>query len=250
VGVSVAMIVGPDGDAEQKEIHRRFHLNAGVDAVVPPGAPIAADWLIETSPDEFWWPRGGTLKDVLASVPGRYDALRAVVRSFVPVAEEGSFVERMIYRLSPQAPVAEGSCWHPHERFVHRTASAGRRTLKGWYPIEVLRFPLEAGTAEYDRERLQSAVAMGILRIDTRLRDAVRALDDSRSLVFPYPDALDEAEFALDVAVLGEANVIRTQRRLDELEERLAAVESTFPAIFKRRLRALVRMNRREDVSQ
>ena len=36
---------------------------------------------------------------------------------------------------------------------------------------------------------------------------------------------VDEAAYAVDVAALGEAEVVRVQRRLDTLETRLAAVE-------------------------
>ena len=238
--LSIAMIVRVEEDSELSEIHRRFHLNAGVDVILTPEVPVTADWVIESGPDEFWWPRGGSLKDVLASVPAHYDALKAVVRHFVPVAGEGSFPERMIYRLAPQAPIGdEASPWRPVANCVRRAMSTGR-TLKGWHPIEVLHFPVYPGTDAYRPEQIESALGDGILRLDTRFRDALRVLDAGAPLRFPHPDALDEAEFALDIAVLGEADVIRAHKRLDALEERLAAAESTFPAIIKRKLRALV----------
>ena len=44
-----------------------------------------ADWVINSDADEFWWPRGGSLKDVLAAVPARYGVVRGCWRHFLPV---------------------------------------------------------------------------------------------------------------------------------------------------------------------
>jgi tetrahydromethanopterin S-methyltransferase subunit G len=43
--------------------------------------------------------------------------------------------------------------------------------------------------------------------------------------VFPTPTLVEDAEYAVEAAVLGEADVVRLQRRLDELEGRLQTVE-------------------------
>ena len=41
-----------------------------------------ADWVIHSDADEFWWPRGDSLKDVLTSIPARYGIVRALLRHF------------------------------------------------------------------------------------------------------------------------------------------------------------------------
>src|SRR6266852_2416252 len=112
----VLMVRGQD--AEVLGAYRDFHLSAGVDAVVAAerssggGGEVAADWLIESEPSEFWWPRGGSLKDVLGSIPARYGSVQAVVRHFVPVPDgDGPLTERMIYRLSPDAALSDP--WKP-----------------------------------------------------------------------------------------------------------------------------------------
>ena len=46
----------------------------------------AADWTFSCDGDEFWWPRGPSLKDVFAATPKDCGIVFAAVRNFVPVA--------------------------------------------------------------------------------------------------------------------------------------------------------------------
>ncbi len=96
---------------------------------------------------------------------------------------------------------------------------------------------LEHGTiAEYYAEQVvtddevEDGVAGGRLVVDTRLRDALRQIAAGETeLHFPVPTLVDEATYAVEAASLGEADVVRLQRRLDELEHRLASVELSLP---------------------
>jgi hypothetical protein len=239
----IALIVQAP-DSELIRVHRDFHLGAGVDTVIAADdesrdeVVTGAEWVIESTTNEFWWPRGGSLKEVLDSIPRRCGSVQSFVRHFVSVAgRQGSFAERMIYRLSPQAPL--GDPWRPARRLVRRTGSDGP-PLRGWYPIEVLTFAI-GGEPPFTHEALERALANGVVQVDTRLRDALRALAQGRAPTFSRPDVVEDAQFAADVAVLGEADVIQTHARLDALEGRLAAVESTLPEMLKRKLRAFVR---------
>jgi hypothetical protein len=237
--LSIVLAVRGVGDTELRTMHREFHLGAGADLVVEAGTDTDAEWIVESEENEFWWPRGGSLREVLDAVPSQYGSIRALVRDFVPVRGDEAFAERMIYRLTPSAPIASTRRQsRPAWRLVRRTSAEGP-TLRGWYPVEVLRFPIDDDVA-YERKRLEDGLAAGTLRRDTRVRDALRALGARQPLNFGPPDVLDDAEFALDVAVAGEADVIRAQERLDELERRLSAIESTPSAVLKRKLRALL----------
>ena len=55
-------------------------------------------------------------------------------------------------------------------------------------------------------------------------------------LAFETPSLVDEATYAVEAAVLGEADVVRLQRRLDTLEHRLATVEHGLPNRVYRKL--------------
>ena len=240
---------------------------------------FGADWVIHSDADEFWWPRGDSLKEVLASIPSRYGIVRALLRHFVPRPEDGSsFAERMTVRMSTSAPINDPrSLFRPNLKIIHRAdptvnVSIGAQRLidspfvplRGWYPIEFFHFPvrsleqcerkyshqqtgpgqtpspyydrvrslIEEGRLEevyaplvVDDEALEQGLEQGSLVVDTRLRDALRALRDGHQLTFPRPTVGDEAAYAVDVAALGEADVVRLQRRLDTLEGRLLTVE-------------------------
>jgi hypothetical protein len=240
---------------------------------------FGADWIIHSDADEFWWPRGDSLKDVLASIPRRYGIVRALLRHFVPRPESGeSFAERMTVRMSASSPINDPrSLFRPNLKITHRAdpnvnVSIGAQRLldsplvplRGWYPIEFFHFPVRNGeqcerkysyqqtgpgqtpSPYYDRVRaliadgrgkevyedlvvddaaLERGLDEGSFVVDTRLRDALRVLALGQKLTFPRPTVVDEAAYAVDVAALGEADVVRLQRRLDTLEQRLLTIE-------------------------
>jgi hypothetical protein len=256
-----------------------------------------ADWVINSDADEFWWPRGGSLARVLRAIPSRYGAVGAFLRAFAPRPDgDGSFAERLTVRFSALAPINDpASLYKPIRKVIHRGHPAIRLArgnhalvdspfapLRGWFPVEVLHFPLrsleqcerkarlqrdawrhisrtptgyhaqmfealEQGTmAEYyaaqtvSDEEVESGVADGRLVVDTRLRDALRAIAAGGAPEFPTPTLVDEATYAVEAAVLGEADVVRLQRRLDELEGRLASVERRLPRRIYRKARRIV----------
>ena len=84
-------------------------------------------------------------------------------------------------------------------------------------------------------------VAEGRLVVDTRLRDALRGLrapggptpstssPRGPGAHLPAADAGRGRDYAVEAAVLGEADVVRLQRRLDTLERRLSSIELRLP---------------------
>jgi hypothetical protein len=120
---------------------------------------LEADWVINSDADEFWWPRGGSLKEVLSTVPERYGVVRGFWRHFLPRPQDGrDFAERMTVRLcSPAHPGNKTTIFHAHQKVAHRAdpfvdiergnhdaVGAGLDPLRGWHPIEVLHFSLRS----------------------------------------------------------------------------------------------------------
>jgi hypothetical protein len=265
---------------------------------------FGADWIIHSDTDEFWWPRGESLKEVLRSIPTRYGIVRALLRHFVPRPDDGlSFDERMIVRMSTSAPINDPrSLFRPNLKIIHRAdpnvnVSIGAQRLidsplvplRGWYPIEFFHFPVRSleqcerkyshqqtgpgqtpspyydrvralidegrleevyGSLVVDDEALERGLEEASLVIDTRLRDTLRALAEGKQLTFPRPTVVDEAAYAVDVAALGEADLVRLQRRLDTLEQRLLTIERQPSVRVERKLRATAKKLLRRNSSE
>jgi hypothetical protein len=252
-----------------------------------------ADWVLNSDADEFWWPRAGSLKEVLAAIPDRFGIVRGCWRHFLPRPDDGGFfAERMTVRLArPAHPGDKETIFHAHQKVAHRADpevlvepgnhdahGALLEPLRGWFPIEVLHFSFRtaeqlerksrggwhfrpdadlvahqaslleasrAGTvAEHlasvtvDEESLAAGLAEGRLTVDTRLRDALRAIGDGEGgfrlpepgaspvLSFPGPTAEEDAELAAETAPLTAIDgIVRAADRVSALEDRLARLE-------------------------
>jgi glycosyl transferase family 2 len=286
----VHLIREPGEDLRQDEWVTRMARLAATD--------YRADWVINSDADEFWWPRGASLSEVLAAVPPRYGTVGAFLRVFCPRPGEEPFADRMTVRFSALAPINDpASLYKPIRKILHRGHPDIRVTrgnhalvdspfapLRGWFPIECLHFPLRSAAQcahkaqlqgeafehhiarpptayhadmfsalrsgqidkYYERlvvsdDELEHGVADGRLVVDTRLRDALRAIAAGGTPMFPVPTLVEDAEYAVEAAVLGEADVVRLQRRLDELERRLGTVEQRLPRRAYRKLERTAR---------
>jgi hypothetical protein len=236
---------------------------------------FGADWVINSDADEFYWPRGGTLKEVLSAVPVRYGGLRGMVRHFAPRPDShDSFAERMTVRVcNPGAE--DNSPYSPRFKAMHRgdpnvtvlpgsnrALSRGFDPLAGWYPIDVLHFPIRSferftdkylrqwallgarfgaavheahargGLREFyelyvvDDQALARGLADGTLAIDTRLRDAMRSLRAQPARPLVFPDDVVDAAYLAELAILEDGDPhAHVHRKAEDLEARLARME-------------------------
>jgi hypothetical protein len=176
------------------------------------------------------------------------------------------------HRAHPGVRVRDGN---------HDVEGAPLVTLHGWYPLEVFHLPLRsraqvetkyAGGARRglrfvpDEDRLDAAadplvvddvelqrgLAENLLVEDTRLRDALRTLAGAaplpagaefrrETLVFPRPSVVDDALFAVEAAVVSQADDVRVRRQVDDLERRVQTLESRVGARVQRLLERVLR---------
>lgn len=142
------LIREPGDDLRQSEWVTRMARLAATD--------FGADWVLNADADEFWLARGASLKELLAVVPSRFGAVRGAWRNFVPRPDdERFFADRMTARLCTPS-------FHPHPLSTHFKSAHRARpdvrigrgnhealaddlvALRGWYPIEILHFPVRS----------------------------------------------------------------------------------------------------------
>lgn len=184
-------VLHADGEARESEWRTKMARLAATDH--------RADWVLDTDPDEFWWPRGENIKDALAAIPQRYKIVQGLVRLFLPRSEGGaSFAERMIVRRSldsASADAVEPLAWalrplyrsDPEIMIDTHSVMPGRQPLRAWYPFEVLRFPLR------DTEQAERRFERGYT-VRSTLESDVREAWQQRRLVHRYPDLVIEED--------------------------------------------------------
>lgn len=234
-----------------------------------------ADWIIDSSAGEFWWPRAESLKDALVAIPQRYTVAQALVRRFLHRSDDGRpLAERMTVRLTLRPP-RDGEPHAPEKslRPVYRAdpqlivlpqgvaVDSWRVPLRAWYPIEV--FDYSNGNAEapvpLEDAEIERGLSDGSLVVDTRLADALgflreagategrafaRPVDGAGRLVLPVPDIVDDAAYAVECAALGEVDFGPIERHIEDLEHRIAVLEARFWPWVRRSLRRLDRRRR------
>ncbi|MBA3734336.1 MAG: glycosyltransferase family 2 protein [Actinobacteria bacterium] len=117
---------------------------------------FGADWVINTDTDEFWFARGGTLREVFAAVPPGYGAVRGIWRHFaLRPDDDDPFYERMIVRRAPAHDPADPYCANAkvaHRangrvrvgRGNHDVEGDGLALLRDWVAFEILHFPIRS----------------------------------------------------------------------------------------------------------
>ena len=171
---------------------------------------FGADWVLNTDADEFWWPQRAGLGEVLAVIPVRYGVVRGAWRNFVPRPDDGrSFSERMTVRLC--TPAFHHHPLSTHSKSAHRAVAdvrvgrgnheafgEGLLPLRGWYPLEILHFPvrsLEHSVRKYVTQfvALERNAEKGI---PNHMAEAYAAYRAGRLEQFYEPLVVDDAALA------------------------------------------------------
>lgn len=206
---------------------------------------FGADWVLNADADEFWCPRGASFRDLFTAIPERFGAIRGAWRNFVPrPGDDGFFAERMTVRLGAPS-------FHPHPlsthfksahraradirigRGNHEAFADGLDPLRGWYPIEVLHFPVRS-LEHCKRKYVTQFVALdrnAEKGIPAHMAEGYEAYRAGTLDAFYEPLVVDDDELALG---LERGQLVIDTRLRDELRTLGFgdAAASVTPAVF------------------
>lgn len=115
---------------------------------------FAADWIINSDADEFWWPEHGDLKQVLNAIPPSCHSVAAKRLNFLPrpLAEGDFFADAMIVRelqsVNALGEPLPGKVCHRAfadievEQRNHEVTRGGHKLAPEPDPITILHFPM------------------------------------------------------------------------------------------------------------
>ena len=197
----------------------------------------AADWVINSDADEFWWPKVGNLKSTLAAIPEEHGVVIADRTNFLPAPNTGEGIEHMIYRwvesvnalgrplppkvchrANPDVIVAMGN--HSIEQ-PSTTSHPGR-------PIEIFHYPLRA------YKQFERKIALGGAAL-------------ARNREFPHR-VVPTWRMLYDLLTDGRLEDYYAQESLDQ--ERLATAIQNGRVVIDRRLGGYLREMRAELLAQ
>jgi hypothetical protein len=236
-----------DGEAEKRTMMARRA-----------ATELGSAWVVHARPGEFWWPRSTSVADALAAVPPRYTIVQGLVRRFLPSSGDGRPRTQLTVRDALAQPGAEPPPLSRTLRRLHRAlpdvvvgadgepVGRGHVPLRAWYPFEVLTLPSDEAGEQLGDEEVERGLAAGSLAQDTRLADALAAIQAGGVPALGVPDIVEEAAYAVECAAVGEVDTTRLVAHLDELEARLAQLEQGFRARVIRRLSRLAGGGRRD----
>ena len=204
-----------------------------------------ADWVINGDADEFWWPRDGALRGVLAAVPERFGVLRGLWRNFVPRPDDGRpFHERMTIRRRPASDLTDP--FHAQVKVVHRAhpdvvvtqgnhdaLGAPLPLIREWLPFEVLHFPIR--TAEQARRKFRVARDAGVASPGTSVPQhteaAVRTMDAEGDQSFYDGLVVDDAAVERGLASAELASDARVRDALRALASGATPPDAPTPTL-------------------
>jgi hypothetical protein len=157
----------------------------------------AADWVINSDADEFWWPLAGNLHDVFASIPDDFGQIAVQLRHFLPLEDDsGEFYTRLLYRERQSLDLSESPALpkvahRPREDVRvapgnHALFVDGLRMVPAGELIEILHFPMR-NFEQFERKVVQTGLGYEQLGPDSLEvgRDQMRFLEMQRSGELP-----------------------------------------------------------------